>query len=155
MLHRALERGALDLAVTAYRANPGVLSVLLSSARLRDETLFVVRRASDEGLLEALGLSTAAIVDPSATLSAREREVRALAREGLTNAQIGRNLFIAESTVKAHLHRIYEKLGVHSRTALMLDSSRRSYATPTDADERGANGLAGGSASDPNPEPRA
>ena len=62
-------------------------------------------------LLASLGLSASAIVDPVATLSAREQEVYALVCEGLSNAEIGRRLFIAESTVKAHTHRLYDKLG--------------------------------------------
>jgi DNA-binding NarL/FixJ family response regulator len=51
------------------------------------------------------------------TLSAREAEVLILAGRGLTNAQIGRELFVSEATVKTHLLRAYAKLGVSSRTA--------------------------------------
>jgi ATP/maltotriose-dependent transcriptional regulator MalT len=40
-----------------------------------------------------------------------------LAARGLTNAQIGRELFVSEATVKTHLLRAYAKLGVSSRTA--------------------------------------
>ena len=51
------------------------------------------------------------------TLSARETQVLALAGRGLTNAQIGRELFVSEATVKTHLLRAYAKLGVSGRTA--------------------------------------
>ncbi len=51
------------------------------------------------------------------TLSARETEVLTLAGRGLTNAQIGRELFVSEATVKTHLLRAYAKLGVSGRTA--------------------------------------
>ncbi len=51
------------------------------------------------------------------TLSARETEVLILAGRGLTNAQIGRELFVSEATVKTHLLRAYAKLGVPGRTA--------------------------------------
>jgi DNA-binding NarL/FixJ family response regulator len=51
------------------------------------------------------------------TLSARETEVLVLAARGLTNAQIGRELFVSEATVKTHLLRAYAKLGVSGRTA--------------------------------------
>ena len=51
------------------------------------------------------------------TLSARETEVLILAGRGLTNAQIGRELFVSEATVKTHLLRSYAKLGVSGRTA--------------------------------------
>lgn len=153
LLNRALERGALDFVVTAYRANPGLLSVLLSSSTIRDETLFVVRRARDDALLASLGLSASAIVDPVATLSAREQEVYVLVCEGLPNAEIGRRLFIAESTVKAHTHRLYDKLGVHSRTALMLNAAQRNYATPPDTPPSA--GAGDTSTTAPNSEPLA
>ncbi len=50
-------------------------------------------------------------------LSARETEVLALVARGLTNAAIGRALFVSEATVKTHLTRACAKLGVAGRTA--------------------------------------
>lgn len=47
----------------------------------------------------------------------REREVLGLVAAGLLNKQIARQLSISTATVKAHLTRIYERLGVHDRTA--------------------------------------
>lgn len=52
---------------------------------------------------------------PGENLSAREREVLALAAEALSNSQIARRLSIAEGTVKRHLRNIYDKLGAVSR----------------------------------------
>lgn len=49
------------------------------------------------------------------SLSHREREVLGFVRQGLTNAEIARRLFLAESTVKSHLASAYSKFGVHSR----------------------------------------
>lgn len=51
------------------------------------------------------------------TLSAREVEVLGLVAKGLTNADIGRALHIAEATVKTHLLRTFAKLEVSDRTA--------------------------------------
>ena len=51
------------------------------------------------------------------SLSAREVEVLRGVGRGLTNAEIGRELFITEATVKTHLLRIFNKLGVSDRTA--------------------------------------
>ena len=50
-------------------------------------------------------------------LSARETEVLRLVARGLTNADIGRELFITEATVKTHLLRAFAKLDVADRTA--------------------------------------
>ncbi len=50
-------------------------------------------------------------------LTSREIDVLGLVARGLTNAQIGRALLIAEATVKTHLLRAFAKLGVDDRTA--------------------------------------
>ena len=50
-------------------------------------------------------------------LSTRETEVLALVAQGLTNADIGRRLYVGEATVKTHLLRACTKLGVSGRTA--------------------------------------
>jgi DNA-binding NarL/FixJ family response regulator len=52
-------------------------------------------------------------------LTAREVEVLALLREGLSNADIARRLFISERTVHKHVSAIFLKLQVNSRTALL------------------------------------
>lgn len=49
-------------------------------------------------------------------LTARELEVLAAVARGLSNTQVGAELFIAEATVKTHLLRIFAKLGVDDRT---------------------------------------
>lgn len=51
-------------------------------------------------------------------LSPREQEVLHLLLAGKSNAKIGEELFISEGTVKAHVHSIYQKLGVNSRNML-------------------------------------
>jgi DNA-binding NarL/FixJ family response regulator len=50
-------------------------------------------------------------------LSPRELEVLRLVARGLSNADIGKELFISEATVKTHLLRTFAKLGVSDRTA--------------------------------------
>lgn len=52
-------------------------------------------------------------------LTEREREVADLAAAGLSNTEIARRLNVGSGTVKSHLHSVYDKLGVHSRYALM------------------------------------
>jgi DNA-binding NarL/FixJ family response regulator len=56
-------------------------------------------------------------------LTAREREILGLVSDGLTNARIGKELWVTEQTVKFHLSNIYRKLGVSNRT----EASRYAY----------------------------
>ena len=51
-----------------------------------------------------------------AALSARQREILAFVVEGLSNAEIGRRLYLSESTIKQHLRAAYKLLGVSNRT---------------------------------------
>lgn len=52
---------------------------------------------------------------PQPTLTERELDILAQLSHGLGNREIARALFISEATVKTHLGRIYDKLGVDSR----------------------------------------
>jgi DNA-binding NarL/FixJ family response regulator len=55
---------------------------------------------------------------PIETLTAREAEVMRLVTAGLSNKQVARQLALSEGTVKIHLHNVYRKLNLPSRTAL-------------------------------------
>lgn len=50
-------------------------------------------------------------------LTAREREIIQHVARGLTNREIAEQLVVSTNTVRSHLDHIYEKLGVHTRTA--------------------------------------
>lgn len=58
-------------------------------------------------------------------LSAREVEVLKLVARGRTNRQIGRAMHVSEATVKTHLLRAYDKLGVSDRTAAVVTALER------------------------------
>ena len=62
---------------------------------------------------EARGREIATLLTP------REIEVVRMVARGLSNKEIGATLFIAEGTVKIHLHNIYEKLGIGRRAELI------------------------------------
>jgi DNA-binding NarL/FixJ family response regulator len=51
-----------------------------------------------------------------AALSVRQREILGYVVEGLSNAEIGRRLYLSESTIKQHLRAAYKLLGVSNRT---------------------------------------
>ena len=58
--------------------------------------------------------------DPLRALSARERAVAGLVLQGLRNKEIASELGVTEGTVKVHLHKVFEKLGINSRTELII-----------------------------------
>ena len=64
-------------------------------------------------------------VSPAAQPSPRELEVLAAVARGLSNAEIGRELFIGEATVKTHLQRLFTKLDVDDRTRAVTVAMER------------------------------
>jgi DNA-binding CsgD family transcriptional regulator/tetratricopeptide (TPR) repeat protein len=57
-------------------------------------------------------------VDTRDELTAQERRIAQLAREGLSNPEIGARLFLSPRTVEWHLHKVFAKLGIRSRREL-------------------------------------
>jgi DNA-binding NarL/FixJ family response regulator len=117
------------LILTAYDDPPYIRAALEAGANgyvLKSsdaEEIVEAVRAVYEGkqVMDAKLISTGstAALSPSALLARltdREREVLALAAQGLTNKAIGFRLAISDRTVQGHLANIYEKLGVSSRT---------------------------------------
>ena len=73
------------------------------------EWLVVMRESDDAAVVEAVALAC--------RLTAREAEVLYWVVKGKTNRDIGDILGSSPATVKKHLERVYEKLGVETRTA--------------------------------------
>jgi DNA-binding NarL/FixJ family response regulator len=67
----------------------------------------------------AAGLGWAqATVETSDEFAPQERQLAGLARDGLSNPEIGARLFLSPRTVEWHLKNVFTKLGISSRMAL-------------------------------------
>jgi ATP/maltotriose-dependent transcriptional regulator MalT len=114
-----------DAFVLAYRASPSILEKLetLPNADATACRNHIPR--VDARLAERAGLATDRPYDtPVEPLTAREHEVLALIRNGLSNREIARTLWIAESTAKVHVRNVLKKLGVRSRTEAAVAGSK-------------------------------
>lgn len=76
-------------------------------------------------LAMARALDRATAHDSAEALTRRERDVAKLVATGRRNRDIASVLGISEGTVKMHLHNVYAKLGLESRTQLAMDERLR------------------------------
>jgi len=101
---RAVEAGA-----TGYLLKDTPHAELLAAVRAAARGETVLAPPVAQRLLSELR-------DGGERLTPREVEVLGAVARGLSNAQVGAELFISEATVKTHLLRIFAKLGVDDRT---------------------------------------
>ncbi len=75
-----------------------------------------------EAVTRFMGLGEAPLSVPQKldALTAREREILQLVSQGLANRQIASQLSISDKTVRNHLIRIFDKLGVNSRAQAIV-----------------------------------
>ncbi|ARX84442.1 LuxR family transcriptional regulator [Streptomyces alboflavus] len=95
----------------------------------RPEELFAAIHAAAQGRT-ALSPPVASRVmaqmrEPRPTLTARELDILKQLAQGKGNREIARTLFISEATVKTHLGRIYDKLGVDTRAGAVAVAKER------------------------------
>lgn len=117
LLNQSLRRGA-----KAYVLKDVDLVELVRIIRdvSRGESGFDGRSAE---MMRALVAGERGDADPDFTQ--REREVTELLAKGLTNAEIGRRIFVSESTAKFHVRNVMRKLRVHSRAEVAYAAGKR------------------------------
>jgi ATP/maltotriose-dependent transcriptional regulator MalT len=77
-------------------------------------------------------------VESRGQLTAQEAQIARFARDGLSNPEIGSRLFISPRTVEYHLHKVFSKLNISSRTQL-----HRALPSEPHVAHRSRRGLAG------------
>ncbi|MFK0213203.1 MULTISPECIES: response regulator [unclassified Streptomyces] len=117
-IERAVEAGAVGYLLKDTTADQ--LAEAVRSAA-RGQTVLAPRVAER---LVALMRRPAPVV-----LTAREQDVLGAVADGLSNAEIGRRLVIAEATVKTHLLRVFAKLDVSDRTHAVVVALERGLLT--------------------------
>jgi two-component system, NarL family, nitrate/nitrite response regulator NarL len=117
IVYKALAAGAAGYLSKDARGNEIADAVL---AVARGET--VLGRDIQAAVAKRIR-QTAARSGPS--LSAREREVLQLVSAGLSSPDVARQLNLSTTTVKTHLQRVYEKLGVGDRAAAVAEAMRQ------------------------------
>jgi DNA-binding NarL/FixJ family response regulator len=102
---RALKAGAVQI-------SPQIVSKLMRSVLAQDST--TVRKVAES-------------LEWFESLTPREREIFALIATGYDNAQISRQLHLAEHTVRNHVSSIYSKLGVQDRFQIIQMANKIRY----------------------------
>jgi DNA-binding NarL/FixJ family response regulator len=107
--------GSEDRASVAAAMQAGASAFLVKSVRPAD--IGPILRQVAAGMVVQPPHTQDQAARPATDLTRRERTVLAAAARGLTAAEIGRQTFVSEHTVKYHLTNIYRKLGVSNRAA--------------------------------------
>ena len=146
----ALERPARVLILTTFDLDDYVYEALRAGAsgfllkdRPPEELVAAVRVIAAGEALLAPSVTRRLIEEfarraPTATrteldeLTQREREVLVLMARGLSNAEIARALFVAETTVKTHVGRVLHKLGLRDRAQAVVLAYESGLVQPGD-----------------------
>ncbi len=112
------ERARLGLAQALAGNDPSAASDMARRARVELERLGAAREADRAAeVLRKLGVGTGPGRRSEGPLSEREGDVLDCLSQGLSNAEIGKRLFISPKTVEHHVGKILGKLGLKNRAA--------------------------------------
>ena len=121
-----------DFVITAFKN--GAAGYVLKASRT-EELLLAIDQVAQGGyfvspqisavLAKGVSGEARAKGDPYEHLTPRERQVFHLMAEGLTNAEIGKRLFIATRTAETHRMSVMRKLALNSQTDVVIYALRR------------------------------
>ena len=148
---RAIERlsaelpSARTIAITTYSSDETVATALSKGAvgflvkdsepehitaavRSAHHGGFVLSSIAGQDIVRRIATSAAGqatvTLSPAEQLTPREIDVLRLLAKGMSNAEIGRELFLSEATIKSHLRRIMTKWDVRDRMQVLLFAAR-------------------------------
>lgn len=123
------------LILTTYDSDADILRAVENGARgylLKDaphEQIFEAVRSAAKGYSPLSPVVASRIMDRIRTnsddLSKREVEILQSLADGQNSREIAKKLWISEATVKSHLNRIYQKLGVADRMGAVITALKR------------------------------
>lgn len=127
-----------DLAEVVSYLRAGATGLISRDANEADLARAIIAASRGEVVLPSdlatralVALARGEMVENAGTLllTDREEEVLNLLSSGLTNKDIAQTLFLSVRTVEAHLHNVYGKLGVSSRTEAALWALNHGYGS--------------------------
>jgi DNA-binding NarL/FixJ family response regulator len=121
----------LDAGADGFVLKTAALSELYKTL----QEVAVGRSAFDTATLEKAAQYRQGAVTLTEGLTDREMNVLTYAARGLTNKQIGKELFISDRTVQGHLQNIYQKLGVTTRTEAVTAALSRGSITLSEGEQ--------------------
>lgn len=115
---RALKHGAKG----CLRTGTSAAQVVTAIKAVHAGEMWAARKVIAEAFEKLLALQVAPSADADGTqpqLSARELQIVAWMRRGMTNKEIARELGISDTTVKTHAHNIFHKMHISGRVRLL------------------------------------
>jgi DNA-binding NarL/FixJ family response regulator len=125
-VHRALQAGA-----SGFLLKDTPYDQLIHAIRVVSRGDSVLAPSATRRLIESLGAAAAPTREDRelvAKLTEREREVLLLMAQGMSNAEIGAQIFLSEATVKTHVGRLLAKLGCRDRVQAVVLAYRTGFA---------------------------
>ena len=129
-VYRALRAGASGFVLKDARPDELVQAVTVAAAGDALLSPSVTRRLIAEFATAARPAEDGELASRVAQLTERERDVLGLVARGLSNAEIGAQLFLGESTLKTHVSAVLMKLGVRDRVQAVVAAYEAGIVAP-------------------------